>query len=215
MTLDSKTYLMKTYNNLYEKLCSYENLENAFKKAKKRKSAKTYVIEFEKNLKNNLLQLRTELLLHSYQPKPLKNFIVRDPKTRRISKSDFRDRVVHHALCNIIGPIFEKSFIYDSYANRKGKGTIKALQRFDIFKRKVSKNNTRICYILKADIKKYFENVSHPVLLKIIGNKIRDGRIIWLIKNILQNHKIGGARGRNWYAFRKLDFAIFCQCLPE
>ncbi len=68
------------------------------------------VIEFEKKLKENLLQLRAELLFHVYNPKPLKTFILKDPKTRRISKADFRDRVVHHALCNVIEPIFEKCF---------------------------------------------------------------------------------------------------------
>lgn len=178
--------------DLWKELCSYENLFLAFKKAKKRKSNIIYVIEFEKCLKENLLHLRSELLLHSYSPKPLKTFIVRDPKTRKISKSQFRDRVVHHALCNTIEPIFEKFFIYDSYANRKGKGTLKALQRFDFFKRKVSKNNTRTCYILKADIKHYFETVDHGILLNIIRNKIKDERIVWLIKAILQNHKVGG-----------------------
>ena len=154
--------------DLWQELCSYENLILAFKKARKHKTAKDYVVEFENNLKDNLLLLRSELLLHSYAPKPLKTFIVRDPKTRKISKSDFRDRVIHHALCNIIEPIFEKSFIYDSYANRLGKGSLKALQRFDCFKRKVSKNNTRVCYVLKADIKHYFQTVNHEVLLNII-----------------------------------------------
>ena len=114
--------------NIWIELCSYENLELAFKKARRHKTTKDYVIEFEKNLEDNLLQLRTELLLHSYNPKPLKDFIVRDPKTRKISKSAFRDRVVHHALCNIIEPIFDKIFIYDSYANRLNKGTLKAVQ---------------------------------------------------------------------------------------
>ena len=114
---------MQTYNNLYQKICSYENLELAFKKAKKNKSSKLYVIEFEKNLEENLMLLKAELLLHSYRPKPLKTFIIRDPKTRTISKSDFKDRIVHHALHNIIEPIFDKTFFYDSYANRKGKGT--------------------------------------------------------------------------------------------
>jgi retron-type reverse transcriptase len=140
---------MKTYKKLWKELCSYDNLFLAYKKARKRKTqknrrfsghqkserffsaTKNYVIEFEKALENNLLLLRSELLLHSYTPKPLVNFIIHDPKTRKISKSDFRDRIVHHALCNIIEPIFEKSFIYDSYANRKGKGTLKALERFD------------------------------------------------------------------------------------
>ena len=190
---------MKTYSNLYDNLCSYENLQLAFRKAKKGKSSKQYVIEFEKNLEDNLLMLRSELLLHSYKPQTLKTFILRDPKTRKISKSDFKDRVVHHALCNIIENIFDRRFIYDSYANRKGKGVHLALKRFDYFKRKVSCNGkTRInCvgdsdvigYILKADIKHYFEEVDHQILINILKKKIRDDRIIWLIKQILKNHK--------------------------
>ena len=139
------------------------------------------------NLKKNLSILRTELLLHSYKPKSLETFIIRDPKTRKISKSDFRDRIVHHALCNIIEPIFEKIFIYDSYANRKSKGTLKAISRFDFFKRKVSKNNARNCFILKADIKHYFDEVSYEILLSIIKRKIKDEKVIWLIKQILSN----------------------------
>ena len=121
---------MKRYGYLFENLCSYENLFLAYKKARKHKTTKDYVLKFEENLKENILLLRIELLLHCYKPKPLVNFIIRDPKTRKISKSDFRDRIVHHALCNIIEPIFEKTFIDDSYANRKGKGTLKAIQRF-------------------------------------------------------------------------------------
>lgn len=173
--------------DLYAALCSYNNLFLAYKKARKRKTTKSYVIEFEKNLKENLLLLRSELLLHCYNPKPLVDFIINDPKTRKISKSDFRDMVVHHALCNIIELIFEKSFIYDSYANRIGKGTLKALHRFDFFKRKASKNNKVNCYILKADIKKYFENINHEILLSIIKKRISDKRIIWLIRKILAN----------------------------
>jgi len=175
--------------DLWQELCSYENLELAFKKARKHKTLKPYVIEFEKNLKDNLHMLRTELLLHCYRPKPLETFIIRDPKTRKISKSDFRDRIIHHALCNIIEPIFEKTFIYDSYANRKGKGTLKALQRFDQFKRKISKNNTRSCYALKADVRKYFDNMHHETLIETIQKNIKDRRILRLIRIILSNHK--------------------------
>ncbi|MBU1198779.1 MAG: reverse transcriptase/maturase family protein [Nanoarchaeota archaeon] len=176
--------------DLYSQLCTYKNLELAWRKARKHKTLKPYVIEFEKNLKENLLLIRLELLLHSYRPKPLEIFILRDPKTRVISKSDFRDRVVHHALCNIIEPIFEKTFIHDSYANRKGKGTHKSIQRFEQFKRKVTKNNTAKCFVLKADIKHYFDNVDHDILIKIISNKIQDKRVLFLIKTILKNHKI-------------------------
>lgn len=205
---------MKSYDNLYGKLCSYDNLEIAFKNAKKRKSSKPYVLEFEKHIKENLQVLRAELLLHSYKPQPLKTFIIRDPKTRKISKSHFRDRVVHHALCNIIESIFEKSFICDSYANRKNKGSLKALERFDYFKRKASKNNTRNCFVLKCDIKHYFQTVNHEILLNIIKKKIKDRKVIRLINTILQNHKIGGAR-RYWDAFRQSHKPIFCQCLSK
>ncbi len=180
---------MKTYKNLYEKLYSLENLILAWKSARKRKTRKDYVIEFEKDLFKNLMALHYELKSQTYSPKPLKSFIIRDPKTRRISKSAFRDRIVHHALCNIIEPILSKSFIYDSYANRKRKGTHKAIQRFDLFKRKVSRNNTKACFVLKADIKHYFQEVSHKILLNIIGRKIKDGKVLWLIKKILNNHE--------------------------
>ena len=94
--------------DLWNELCSYENLELAYRKARRHKTLKPYVIEFEKNLKGNLLLLRTELLLHSYSPIPLVNFTIYDPKLRKISKSDFRDRIVHHAIVNIIEPIFDK-----------------------------------------------------------------------------------------------------------
>ncbi len=159
-----------------------------------------YVKEFEEDLANNLLQLRINLLFHSYNPKPLETFIVKDPKTRKISKSSFEDRVVHHALVRILESIFDKIFIYDSYANRKGKGTLAALKRFDVFKRKLSKNgklnewfnNNKIKgYVLKADIKHYFETISHDILLNILKKRVKCNKTIWLIKKILDNYQEG------------------------
>ncbi|MBI1968842.1 group II intron reverse transcriptase domain-containing protein, partial [Candidatus Woesearchaeota archaeon] len=173
----------------YEELCSLENLTFAFKRARRGKTLKPYVVEFEEKLKENLMQLRTELLLQTYHPQPLKTFILRDPKTRKISKSAFRDRVVHHAIGNLIEPFFNKRFIHDSFANRLGKGTLNAVKRFDDFKRKVSKNNTIRCFVLKADVKSYFDTVNHQILLQILGKKIKDQRMMWLIKKILDNHQ--------------------------
>ena len=173
---------------LYEDVCSYDNLLCAFEKAKKGKCSKLYVINFEKNLNQNLLNLRNELVFKKYKPKPLKTFILHDPKTRKISKSDFRDRIVHHAICNIIEQIFEKRFIYDSYANRIGKGTFKAIERFDCFKRKVSKNNIRTCYILKAGIKHYFETVVHQILMSLIKRHINDEDLLSLVQIVLSNY---------------------------
>lgn len=177
--------MAKTYKNLYTKLYSYENLLLAFKKAKKRKSKKKYVLDFEKNLKQNLKQLQQELINNTYEPKPLTTFTIRDPKTRKISASAFRDRIIHHALINIIQPIFEKTFILDSCANQKKKGTSFAIKRFDFFKRKIFKTG----FIFKADIKHYFQEVDQSILLDIIKQKIKDKKIINLIKTILKNHK--------------------------
>ncbi|MDE1834585.1 MAG: hypothetical protein KGH64_04565, partial [Candidatus Micrarchaeota archaeon] len=122
---------MQTYTELYTGLCSYGNLELAFIKARKGKTQKDYVIEFHSNLEQNLRQLKHELETFTYHLAPLTTFLIRDPKTRRISASHFRDRVIHHALCNIIEPILEKNFIYDSFANQKGKGTHLAIKRFE------------------------------------------------------------------------------------
>lgn len=196
---------MKSYRNLYSELCSYENLELAFNNARKRKTLKDYVIEFEADFETNLNQLKYELESFTYTPAPLTTFTVRDPKTRRISASHFRDRIVHHALCNIITPIFEREFLYDSFANRKGKGTHAAIKRFEKFLRKLSLNrdqniklgggvnwilnNNIMGCALKADIKHYFDTVDHELLLKIIKRKIRDPNVIWLIRIILKNHK--------------------------
>ena len=173
---------------MYEQLCSYENLELAFKRARRGKTLKPYVIEFEEKLKENLLQLQTELLSQTYKPEPLKTFIIRDPKTRKISKSAFRDRIVHHAICNIIEYTFDKRFIYDSFANRLRKGTLHAIKRFDHFKRKVSQNNTIKCYVLKADIKQYFETVDHEILLTILQKRIKNDKLVALIRKILVNY---------------------------
>ncbi|GBE19771.1 reverse transcriptase [archaeon BMS3Abin17] len=187
---------MKNYKDIYQNIYSMKNLILAWKKARKGKTKKDYVIEFEENLAYNLKILHDELKNQTYKPKPLKVFILRDPKTRKISKSDFRDRIVHHALCNIIEPIFDKTFIYDNCANRKSKGNLFAIKRFEKFKRKVSRNgktngwfnNNQIKgFCLKADIKHYFQNINHDILLTILKSRIKDEKTIWLVKQILFN----------------------------
>ena len=210
IALATKTiFNMKTYNKLYEEICSMNNLANSWKEARKGKTKKLYVIEFEENLRKNLLELRKELLNQTYKPKPLVTFTLRDPKTRKISKSAFRDRLIHHAVVRVIEPIFDKTFIYDSCANRKGKGNLFALKRFEKFARIVSKNgkingwfnNNQIKgYCLKADIKHYFQEVNLEILLKIIKRKISDEETIWLIKQILNNSANISGGGANDFA---------------
>jgi retron-type reverse transcriptase len=174
-------------NKNYDEVISLKNLVLAWKKARIGKTKKSYVVEFEKNLGMNLKKLHEELKEETYFPKPLKEFIVRDPKTRRISKSHFRDRIVHHALCNVIEPIFDKIFIYDNCANIKNKGSLFALKRFDFFKRKVTNNLSIEGYCLKADIKHYFREINLDILVEIIEKRVKDKRTLSLIKKILEN----------------------------
>ena len=188
---------MITYKNLYEELCSRDNLLLAFKKAKKGKSKKLYVISFESKLAENISNLQKELISKTYKPVRLKRFVIRDPKTRTIHSSIFRDRVVHHAIINLLEPIFDRTFIYDSFASRDRKGSHKAVLRFKSFTRKVSvngklikesyNNNSVNGYVLKADIRHYFNSMSHEVLINIIRKKIKDEDLIWLIRLILDN----------------------------
>jgi len=188
---------MQTHKNLYSEIYNLSNLLLAWRKARKGKTKKLYVREFEKDTIGNLLLLHGELKNETYLPKPLKTFILRDPKTRKISKSAFRDRIVHHAIVNILEPIFDKSFIYDSCANIKGKGNLFALKRFEKFARKVTNNLTSEGYCLKADIKHYFEEVNHQILIKLLKKKIKDEKTISLIVKILDNKPFSRERERD------------------
>ncbi|MFH1482510.1 MAG: hypothetical protein ABIE46_03250 [Patescibacteria group bacterium] len=146
---------MKTHKNIYDKIISLENLILAYKKARKHKTKKDYVIKFEENLAYNLKILYDELKNQIYKPKPLKTFILRDPKTRKISKSDFRDRIIHHALCNIIEPIFDK---FNSGVNDVS--AIKSIKIF-VYDNSLKKNIYRHDVHLFSDLKDldYVKNI--------------------------------------------------------
>lgn len=180
---------MKTHKNIYEKIYHKKNLISAWRKARKGKTKKEYVVKFEEKIVYNINLLNYELKNQTYFPRPMKTFVLRDPKTRKISKSHFRDRIIHHAICNIIDPIFDKTFIYENCANRKEKGSLFAIKRLDNFKRKVTNNLTSKGYCFKADIKHYFREVNHEVLLNIIKRKIRDKQVVSLIKVVLERER--------------------------
>jgi len=198
-------------NNLsYEYLCSLGNLILAWRNARKGKTHREDVVGFEENIEKNLVELHKELINLTYKPEPLTTFVLCDPKTRVISKSDFRDRVVHHALILVIGRIFEKTFIYDSCANQRYKGTLFAIKRFDLFIKKVTQNNSRHVFCLKADIKHYFQEVDHEILISVIRRKIDNEKIVWLIQQILANtvQMGGGGQTTSRDASWQLDLAI-------
>jgi retron-type reverse transcriptase len=115
-----------------------------------------------------------------YQPGAYHSFHIHDPKKRLISAAPFRDRVVHHALCNLIEPVFERSFIYDSYANRVGKGTHKALDRASHYARHYR-------YFLPCDVRQFFPSIDHEILYRILGRKIENPDMMWLVGQILRS----------------------------
>jgi retron-type reverse transcriptase len=133
---------------------------------------------FENDLEGELFRLQEELRSKTYAPGPYREFSIYERKKRKISAAPYRDRVVHHALCNVIEPIFEKSFIFDSYACRKGRGTHAGVERFTEFCRKNK-------YVLKTDIKKYFPSMDHEILFRKISKKIKCKDTLWLIKTII------------------------------
>jgi RNA-directed DNA polymerase len=145
-------------SGLFDELVSFDNLYSAYLKARKGKRFLDYVLLFEKDLEENLLCLQKDLFNGCYVHGCYREMIVNDSKKRLIKVAPFRDRIVHHALCNIIEPLLDKKFVYDSYACRKNKGTHKAVRRLQNFLR-VEKN----VFCLQCDISKYFMSIDHKV----------------------------------------------------
>lgn len=171
---------MKRCKNLYEDLSSFENLYHAARKAQCGKRYTPSTLAFNHNLEYELMQVREELRAKTYTPGSFRTFLIYDAKPRLISAAPYRDRIVHHAICNIIEPIYEGIFIYDSYACRPGKGTHAAVDRFTSFARKYD-------YVLKCDIQKYFPSVDHEILKQVLRRKIGCQDTLWLLDTIIDN----------------------------
>ena len=169
---------MKRVGNLWPRIIDFENLLRATRKAQKGKRYRQNVLAFNYNLEAELLALRDALQTQTYRPGNYQTFQIWEPKPRLISAAPYRDRVVHHALCSVILPIFERTFIFDSYANREGFGTHRALRRFTQFAR-----SSR--YILQCDVRKYFPSIDHAILKALIRRKIKCPDTLWLIDTII------------------------------
>jgi hypothetical protein len=170
--------MARRYVDLYSNVYSLLNLWQGFKKASAGRRGCPAEADFEYHLEPELIALRDELCSESYRPRGYCNFTVHEPKQRKISAAPFRDRVVHHALMNIIGPLLERQFIFDSYANQVGKGTHRALDRCTYFMR-------RHAYVLPCDVTQFFPSIDHNVLRKILARTIGDERVMSLIDKIL------------------------------
>jgi RNA-directed DNA polymerase len=176
----NKNSMMKRYNNLFPNIIEFENLYVAFRRAAKGKRSCPEVAAFELDLEPQLFRLRQELQEKLYTPAGYYSFYIFDPKHRLISAAPFRDRVVHHALYNVIESIFERTFIGDSYANRIGKGTHRALDRAQQFAR-------RYAYVLQCDVRQFFPSIDHAILTDLLHKKIVDTDVRWLMDAIIRS----------------------------
>jgi len=175
------------YNNMYHHIISIENLLEAWKEFLKGKRSKKDVQEFQYRLSDNILSLHNDLKNKIYAHGGYYAFNISDPKPRNIHKASVRDRLLHHAIYRQLYPFFDRTFIYDSYSCRKLRGTHRALKRFKDFSYKVSKNNTKTCWVLKCDIRKFFASIDHDILLVILRQYIVDEDVLRLLKSVIQS----------------------------
>ena len=171
----------------YEDIISIENLLNAWQEFMEGKRNRRDVQEFQFRLTDNILALHYCLKNKTYIHGPYEAFKINDPKSRDIHKATVRDRVLHRALYRRLYPFFDRTFISDSYSCRLRKGTHKVLRRFHSMAYRVGKNNTRQCFVLKCDIRKFFASIDHEILLVILQKRIPDADIMELIRKIVDS----------------------------
>jgi retron-type reverse transcriptase len=164
--------------NIQSQLIEWDNLTLAYKNASRGKRGRGATARFEVSLADHLLEIQDELKNKTYYPGQYQSFYIHEPKKRLISAAPFRDRVVHHALCQVTIPHFERKFIADSYANQVGKGIHRALDRCKQFAR-------RYKYFLQCDVVQFFPAIDHEILQAGLAAWLPDDSVLWLIERIL------------------------------
>jgi hypothetical protein len=165
---------------MYAAITSWDNLWQSYRQAVRGKRRRRSGAEFDHQVADHLIALQGELREKRYHPGAYRHFFIHEPKRRKISAAAFRDRVVHHALCNFIEPIFESRFIAHSYANRRGKGTHRAIDRLQQWSR-------RYPYVLRADVIQHFPSLDHERLRAKLARHLRDEEVLWLIDRIISS----------------------------
>ena len=175
---------------MFEELFSIDNLFYAWKKFKKGKSRKKDVIEFEYNLEDNIFSLHTDIISGRYQHGEYSYFRVFDSKKRDIHKACVRDRVIHQIIYQYLSTLYESVFIKDSYSSRIGKGNLKAVATFKYFLKLCEPKHSSTCFVLKCDIKKYFEHIDHQALINTLSDKIVCLKTLVIIKDIINSFSV-------------------------
>lgn len=180
---------------MFEKIISLENLYSAWEEFLRGKRNKADVQMFSLRLSDGILSLHHDLVNKSYTHGGYSAFKVSDPKPRQIHKAPVRDRLLHHAMYRVLYPYFDTKFIADSFSCRNNKGSHRALYRFQRYVQIVGKNNTKQCWILKCDIRKFFANINHEVLLAILHRHITDANVLWLCERIVRSFESSKGKG--------------------
>jgi len=198
---------MKSLGGCFESICAAGNLRVAMKRAARGKMDRAAVTRFLANADTELEVLEHDLRGGTYEPAGYDQFRIMDPKPRRISCAPFRDRVVHHAVCGVIGPVIERRFVADSFACRKGRGTHRAVLRAQQFAR-------RFRYFCKLDVARFFDSVDHEVLLGLLVRLFREQKLLVLLERIVRHPFPGQEVGKGlpignltsqWFANLYLD----------
>ena len=180
-------------NHTFNTIISIENLCLAWREFLCGKKSRKDVAAFSLNLSQNIFILHKDLLTKKYQHGEYEAFSINDPKPRSIHKAIVRDRLLHHAIYRVLYSYFDKKFIYDSYSCRHFKGTHRALNRFNHFAQKVSESNSRTCWVLKCDVKKFFASIDQTRLIEIVKKHVDDTDTIWLIERIVESFESTGS----------------------
>ena len=165
----------------------------AFRAAAKGKRDKAEVATFEVDLAESLLTLQTELTERCYWPRPYRTFVVHEAKRRVITAATFRDRVVHHALVRCTEPVLEAGFSDASFANRVGRGTHRAIDRFQNL-------SVQHRYVLRMDIVKHFPSIDHRILKSYLHQRFDDDGLRWLMDVIIDSGAEGASSTPQWFA---------------
>ncbi|WP_035243981.1 reverse transcriptase/maturase family protein [Desulfonatronovibrio hydrogenovorans] len=174
----------RSVGSIYDEVADWDNLLLAWRKARAGKRYTDEVLRFSRRWEEGLLNIHNHLVWQTWEPQPLRTFCVYRPKLRLIEAPAFSDRIVHHALNNIVEPVFERRFVFDSYACRKDKGTHRAVSRIQRYLRAAHKLWGQ-AYVLQADISKYFPSISHSTLLTLVERGVRDRRALKLWEKII------------------------------
>ncbi len=172
-----------------------ENLLDSWQEFLRGKRRRKDVADFTLHFMDHIFELHQELKERTYRHGGYESFKINDPKPRDIHKASVRDRLVHHAIYRMLYSHFDPAFIHDSYSCRRDKGTHRAINRFREYGRKISQNGTRACWVLKGDIRKFFASINHAILKRILAKYMADGRILWLLDQIIDSFSIEGRHG--------------------